>query len=208
LRTGFPEFGRAVDRSWNLWGPTPFTTWRLLFFGDELLADYGTRIFGRRLASGLALAVVLNASPSPAQDDGWSVYRDQVFDCRLDYPTSLFTLDPLDIEEDFRRFSGPDGQTHFRVRGADNHDRLTPSEIKAKYLQADLPSDIVYERATSEFLVLSGYQDESIFYTKVAVSPDQRIICILMISYPRGAKQEFDAVVTRMSRSFGIEVIE
>jgi hypothetical protein len=172
------------------------------------LADHGTPISGGLLACALALVVALNPSPSPAQDEGWSVYRDQVFDCRLEYPTSLFTLDPLDIEEDFRRFSGPDGQTSFRVRGVDNQDRLAPSEIKAKYLQAGVPGDIVYERTKSDFLVLSGYRDESIFYTKAVVSPDQRIICILMITYPRGAKREFDAVVTRMSRSFGIEVTD
>lgn len=170
-----------------------------------LLAKRETRVFGRLVLSGWALAVALNASPSLAQVEDWAVYRDSVFDCRLDYPGSLFTLEPLDIEEDFRRFSGPDAQTHFRVRGVDNTDRLSPSEIKAKYLEAELPEDIVYERTKSDFLVLSGYRGDSIFYTKVAVSPDQRAICILMITYPRSAKQRLDAVVTRMSRSFGIE---
>lgn len=165
-------------------------------------------VIRRSAALSLLAAIVFDASPSWAQDEGWSVYRDPVFDCRLDYPTSLFNRDPLDIEEDFQRFSGPDEETYFRVQGLENAERLTPSEIKAKYLAAGVPTDIVYERTRSDFLVLSGYRGDNIFYTKAVVSPDQRNICILLITYPRSVKEEFDAVVTRMSRSFGIEAAE
>jgi hypothetical protein len=155
-----------------------------------------------------AIAAVLSVAPLPAMAQGWTVYQDSVTDCRLEYPSSLFTQEPLDVEEDIQRFSGPDAQTYFRVRGVDNKDNLTPAEIKAKYLQAEVPGDIVYERTRPDFLVLSGYRDESIFYTKVAVSPDQQSICILEITYPRSAKLQFDAAVTRMSRSFGAEAMD
>ena len=67
-----------------------------------------------------------------------------------------------------------------------------------------MPGDITYERTKNEFLALSGYRDGGIFYTKVAVSDDQRTACILDITYPRSLKQQFDGIVTRMSRSFKV----
>ena len=136
--------------------------------------------------------------PAAAQSEDWAVYRDS--DCRVDYASARFTQDPLDDEET-QRFSGPDSATYFRVKGVDNEEHLTPNGIKAKYLEEKVPGDIVYQRLKSDFLVLSGYRGDSIFYTKVAVSADKRTICILEITYPRKAKRDFDDVVTRMSRS-------
>jgi hypothetical protein len=157
---------------------------------------------------GLALAVALGLSSAPALAQSWTVYRDSVSDCRLDYPSSLFTQEPFDLEQDIQRFSGPDDQTYFRVRGVNNQDKLNPSQIKARYLQSDIPGDIVYERTRPDFLVLSGTRGDSIFYTKVAVSSDDRMICILEITYPSSLKRRFDDVVTRMSRSFGVEAAD
>ena len=149
------------------------------------------------------VAVVLGAFlPAPAGAADWAVYRDSVHDCRLEYPNSLFTQDPLDVAEDFQRFSGPDAQTFIRLMGVDNDDHLTPDGIKAKYLKANVGEDIVYESTKTDFLVLSGFRGDSIFYTRIAVSGDNRTICVLEISYPRQAKRAFDDVVTRMSRSF------
>jgi hypothetical protein len=155
----------------------------------------------RRL--GLAIAVTPMLAPLQGHAETWAQYRDSTSDCQLEYPDALFTQEPLDLEEDIQRFSGPNEQTYFRVRAVDNQDRLTPAEIKARYVRSDIPGEVVYERTRPDFLVLSGYRDDSIFYTKIAVSADERMVCILEITYPRQAKREFDDVVTRMSRSFG-----
>jgi len=141
-------------------------------------------------------------NPVPSYSKSWTVYRDSLYGCRLEYPNSLFRQEPLDIAENFQKFSGSDAQTFFRVMGVENKDKLDPAGVKARYLSADVPGDIVYERTKPDFLVLSGYRGDSIFYTKVAESADQRTICILEITYPRKAKKAFDDVVTRMSRSF------
>ena len=53
-----------------------------------------------------------------------------------------------------------------------------------------------------DFLVLSGLRGSNVFYIKVAVSNGGRNICILEVTYPRQVKIDFDAIVTRMSRSF------
>ena len=59
----------------------------------------------------------------------------------------------------------------------------------------------VYDRLKDDYLVLSGFQGENIFYSKIALSEDRRKLCIMHISYPRSEKREFDGIVTRMSRS-------
>lgn len=150
-----------------------------------------------------ALALVFAALPAESRDEGWTVYSDSVHGCRLDYPESLFKRDPFDVMENIQRFSGATADTYFRVMGADNEAGLSPSEVKAKYLKADIPGDVSYERTTGRFLVLSGFRGETIFYTRVAVSPDGRAVCILEVTYPRSKKRDFDGIVTRMSRSFG-----
>jgi hypothetical protein len=161
------------------------------------------KLFRYTLASAAFSLVVSLTGLAAAQDIDWEVYLDEEHGCRLDYPTALFDPDPEEPGEP-QRFSGNDDSVYFRVMGAENMSKWTPRDIKDKYLRADMPGDITYERTKDEFLVLSGYRDGGIFYTKVVVSDDQRIACILDITYPRSLKQQFDGIVTRMSHSFKV----
>jgi hypothetical protein len=131
----------------------------------------------------------------------WAVYQDDTQKCRLDYANNVFTPGEID-EENFQRFAGPNSNTYFRVAGLYNEEQLSPKEIRAEYIKDRGKSDLVYERTKRDFLVLSGVRDNKIFYTKIAVSPNNKHICVLHIVYPQKAKRAFDAIVTRMSRSF------
>ena len=149
-----------------------------------------------------ALLLVLGAFDSTlARAESWSRYQSNVDRCRLDYPSDLFDLGAMDAEK-VQWFSGADKNTFFRVSSIFNEERLTPWEIRAQYVKERGRADLVYERTKTDFLVLSGFRGNSIFYTKVALSPDNETVCVLHISYPRKAKRAFDRVVTRMSRSF------
>ena len=105
-------------------------------------------------------------------------------------------------EEDFQRFSGPNKDIYFRVAGLPNDELLSPKQIRTEYIKKRGKAEIVYERTKKDFLVLSGIRDRKIFYSKIAVSPNTKNICVLHIVYPQKAKRDFDAIVTRMSRSF------
>jgi hypothetical protein len=131
----------------------------------------------------------------------WAVYQDDTQKCRLDYANSIFTSGEID-DENFQRFAGPNSDTYFRVAGLYNEEQLSPREIRAEYIKDRGKSDLVYERTKRDFLVLSGIRDQKIFYTKIALSPNNKNICVLHIVYPRKAKRAFDPIVTRMSRSF------
>ena len=141
------------------------------------------------------------AWPTPVHAATWAVYQDETQKCRLDYASSVFTPGKKDAE-DFQRFSGPNKDIYFRVAALPNDEQLSPKQIRAEYIKNRGRGEIVYERTKSDFLVLSGIRDQKIFYSKVAVSPNTQNICVLHIVYPRKAKRAFDAIVTRMSRSF------
>jgi len=147
------------------------------------------------------LLVFGTAGSTLAHAESWTRYQGGVDRCRLDYPSHLFDLGRMDSEK-VQWFSGPDKNTYFRVSSISNEEQLTPREIRAEYVKEKGKADLVYERTKTDFLVLSGFRGSNIFYTKVALSPDNETVCVLHISYPRKAKRAFDAVVTRMSRSF------
>ena len=145
------------------------------------------------------LLIFIAFAPNLARAETWAVYSED--NCRVTYASSIFHRGGTD-EENYRRFSGPNEDIYFRTIGLPNEEQLTPAEIRAEYLEKKGSADLVYERTKKDFLVLSGYRGKNIFYTKVAISPDNETICVLHITYPRKAKRAFDAIVTRMSRSF------
>jgi hypothetical protein len=151
----------------------------------------------------LLLSLATFASPA-AWAERWAVYQDEQHGCRLQYARSMFAPGPVDSDK-FQRFPGPNKNVYFRVRGLANQENWTPAQIRAEYTKARGKGDVIYERTKTDFLVLSGFRGGNIFYTKVAVSPDNGTICVLDISYPRKAKRAFDHIVTRMSRSFVAE---
>lgn len=151
----------------------------------------------------LLLLIFAGIFPSAAQAKSWAVYNNTQ-KCSLMYESSVFSHNEIDAE-DFQRFYGPNDDTFFRVIGVPNEEHLTPSQIRAEYIKKRTATDLVYERTDRDFLVLSGYRDNNIFYTKIVLSPNNKTICVLHISYPRKAKRAFDKIVTRMSRSFTAE---
>ena len=155
----------------------------------------------RTIGSYLIIWGLFIVIPAPGHAAPWEVYQDDTEKCRLDYASSVFVRGKKD-EEDFQRFSGPNKDIYFRVAGLPNDEGLSPKEIRAEYVKNRGKSEIVYERTKRDFLVLSGIRDQKIFYSKIAVSPNTKNICVLHIVYPQKAKRAFDPIVTRMSRSF------
>jgi hypothetical protein len=144
---------------------------------------------------------VFLALSTPGQSATWRVYQDETEKCRLDYPSSVFKVGKKD-QEDFQRFSGPNKDIYFRIAGLPNDELLSPKQIRMEYIKERGEAEIVYERTKKDFLVLSGVRDRKIFYSKIAVSPNTKNICVLHIVYPQKVKRAFDGIVTRMSRSF------
>ncbi len=159
----------------------------------------------RSVATPILVGIFLLTASASGHAANWLRYRDQTHGCRIEYPGRLFSRDARDVEKDFQRFSGASENTYFRIQGVANEENLNSRQIRATYLKENAPGDVIYGKTKKDFLVVSGYKGRSIFYTRVAVSPDNKTLCIVEISYPRAEKRAFDPIVTRMSRSFRAE---
>ena len=139
--------------------------------------------------------------PTGAISAGLVVFQEDGHACTLDYDKNMFARISLD-PDGHRRFSGSNENTYFRVTALANDESMTPFEIRKDYLLKRGKKELVYDRAKGDFLVLSGYRGQSIFYTKISLSPNNKTVCVLDIFYPRELKRAFDPYVTRMSHSF------
>ena len=139
--------------------------------------------------------------PTAANSESQVVFRQANHECTLDYDRSAFVVSSID-SENYRRFSRPDPETYFRVTALANDENMTPEKIRNGYLLKRGRKDLVYDLTKGQFLVLSGYRGQNIFYTKIALSGDNKTICVLDIFYPRKLRRSMDSEVTRMSQSF------
>lgn len=146
------------------------------------------------------LALVPFNVPAAAQQE-WVWYRDAANRCEVQYDHGMFGKNSLDSEGS-RVFSGATEGITFRVKGLRNDENMTPRELRNEYLVRRASGGLTYQIAKDDFLVVSGVKEGKIFYTRVAVSPDNTRICVLDISYPGKFKRQLDSTVTRMSRSF------
>ena len=148
----------------------------------------------------ILLAAGLLLGSEAAHAEIWQPYQDHSRLCRLEYPSSLFQRESID-DDDFLNFSTREGEASFRVKSVSNNENLTPQEIKAEFVRKT-NSVLIYERGNDNFLVLSGFHGDDIYYSKIALSEDRKQLCILHISYPSTLKRAFNDIVPRMSRSF------
>jgi hypothetical protein len=153
-----------------------------------------------KLAFHAMLAAGLSLGSAAAHAEIWQPYHDDTRKCRFEYPSSLFQRESVD-DDDFMNFSTPDGEASFRIKSVANAENLTPEEIKAEFVRKT-DSVLVYDRENDDFVVLSGFHGNDIFYSKIALSEDRKQLCILHISYPSAWKRAFNDIIPRMSRSF------
>jgi hypothetical protein len=97
-----------------------------------------------------------------------------------------------------RRWATADGRAGLSIYSLRNRERYTPAGYLERYLK-DRPSEIQYKRVANDFFAVSKYSGRKILYRRCNFSL-QTIHCI-DLSYPSDEKSQWDAVVTRISRS-------
>jgi hypothetical protein len=98
----------------------------------------------------LAIVIVTSflGTEGLAADLRWTNYEDADFNCVLDYPAGLFSPEAVPPGKP-RLFSSPDGDVYFRIQGMENADGWTPETIREKYVSANIPGDLTYDRTRS-----------------------------------------------------------
>lgn len=161
------------------------------------------RVFGKSaVAVGVILGSLLSAVQVTAHEKIWTVYRDNVHGCRLNFP-QLFSASPSSPGE-AHRFTTPDRETSFQILGVQNRPDWTAFDIRRKFLGKVMPGVIVHQHTSNRSLTLFGYRGATAFHSKVILSDDLNTACILDISYPALRKNAYSVIVQRMLLSLHI----
>ena len=146
----------------------------------------------------VALAVALTpVVAAVAEPTDWHRYAVPETGAAVDIPNAIFTEDAGKPEKGYgRRFLTPDGRANLTFQSVPNDAGDSPAAFLAS---KNPPSNIVYQRITPRFFVVSGFRKENIWYNRCNFAG--RYINCVLINYPAAEKREWDSVVTRISNT-------
>ncbi|WP_426528707.1 hypothetical protein [Bradyrhizobium sp. McL0615] len=133
-----------------------------------------------------------------AGDTEWRRYVIPSTGTSVDMPVSIFTSDAgaPDGGGTGRRFFTEDRRADLTVQSVANPANDSPATFLGKMQP---PAGIVYKRVTSDFFVVSSIRNDRIWYNRCNRG-NGSMNCV-MINYPVAEKRQWDAVVTRISRT-------
>jgi hypothetical protein len=146
----------------------------------------------------VALAVALTpVTAAVAEPTSWHRYAVPETGAAVDVPSAIFSEDAGKPEKGYgRRFLTPDGRANLTVQSLPNDAGDSPAAFLAS---KNPPSNIVYQRITPGFFVVSGFRKGNIWYNRCNFAG--RYINCVLINYPAAEKREWDSVVTRISNT-------
>lgn len=146
-----------------------------------------------------ALLSITLTSVAAAQPPNWTRYSLGGFGPSLDLPMEVFAVDAGPAKKGAgHTFTTPDGRADVSIYSIPND----PPRSPAVFLKEDfqLPqSSAVYRRVTRNMLAVSGYRGDQIWYARCNFGR-ARLHCVAL-NYPASEKQQWDAIVTRISNS-------
>lgn len=145
----------------------------------------------------IALALTLWPVVAATHPIGWQKYSVPETGAVVDVPATIFTEDAGKPEAGYgRRFLTADKRANLTVQSVPNEAGDSPAAFLAKQ---NPPSNIVYQRITSRFFVVSSFRKDKIWYNRCNFA-GQFMNCVL-INYPAAEKRQWDSVVTRISNT-------
>jgi hypothetical protein len=157
----------------------------------------------RKLAFVVA-ALALALSPTLTQlraADNWLTYHNDRFGTTIDYP-DRFKAEPPPANNDGRKFTSGDG-AEFLVYGSFNALDFDLAKFQ-DFILENLGRDraVTYKAQGENWFVISGTNGANIFYQRHLLSHRGELTESFSIDYPAAAKQDYDAIVARMAKSF------
>lgn len=152
----------------------------------------------------LLLAAFLTGliSASAFAQKAYETYFNDRFSFSIDYPSDLLIMQDPPANNDGRTFLSPNGLVEMRVWGSNN---ALLRSLKQEYNSAikDLGVKPSYKLLQRNGFVVSGQKKGIITYQKTLFSDN--VFYTFLIEYPAKDKKLYDAMVTRIARSFKIE---
>lgn len=170
------------------------------------------RLAARALALGIGAAVLaLGISPLPplvssahAEDlfipaaNGWETYVNERFGTTLSYPADIFTPGDPPENGDGRRFDG--GDAALEVFAWANSDNESAQSLKDRLVGTEGYADVTYSPVGANWLVLSGFRGDDIFYEKYFFRGDT--VHGFGMEFPRSEKPFYAPIVEQVENSF------
>jgi hypothetical protein len=130
-----------------------------------------------------------------AEGVGWQNYAVPETGVNVDLPMAISSKDAGQPESGYgRRFLTTDGRANLTVQSVPNDAGDSPAVFLAKM---NPPSNIVYQRVTARFFVVSSFRQDKIWYNRCNFAG--RFVNCVLINYPAAEKRQWDRVVTRIS---------
>jgi hypothetical protein len=127
-------------------------------------------------------------------------YRNDRFGTTITFPAELFDVrGALPANGDGMTWTGPGGIA-LAVYGSFNTLELPPSEYLSWSVDTrETSAEITYTRTGKDWVVISGLENETVFYERYVFDDD--IIHAMRLSYPEHSKAELDPLVGPIANS-------
>jgi hypothetical protein len=152
----------------------------------------------------LAFSLALMPAAMGQNSAGWEPYTDSIFKFSAELPLGAFeviaaegtpgiALEEIGGRATVNLYGGP-------------AEGMTREALEARLERGEQIRTITYRAGGKSWLVLSGFYNgadiETIFYTKVLFSPDQRTFSAFEITFPAEDKPRFEDMVERFEDNF------
>ena len=144
----------------------------------------------------LALAGSHAHSAGTAQRVAYKTYTNARYAYSISYPSSLLTPQGEADNGDGQAFRSSDGAAEMRVYGSQN----LGGGLAGAYREAQAGKDVTYKTLKGNWFVVSGRDGGKIFYQKTMFKGG--VLKTFTIEYDESQKATYDAVTTRVARSF------
>jgi hypothetical protein len=158
----------------------------------------------QRLFSMLLTCLALMA-PAHGREalSGWVPYVNERFGFTFRYPAGVFEPERRSEAGDGEVFVGVRGDSRLLVGAFDNADGHDVASYMSYIRRESYPGyDVDYAPRGQTWFVLSGENDQNVFYEKVIFSCQGRVISSFALIYPIASKAMFDAVVEGIEKTF------
>lgn len=132
----------------------------------------------------------------------WQEFANPRFGVRIEAPVDCFKALPPPQNGDGLGFVSRDGRAEFGFYGAHNAEGRTPRSLKDWLTAQGGYEQLTYAPMGRNWLVLSGYRGEDIYYEKYILSHGGAILNAFWMVFPRGDKPVYSPIIERMEDSF------
>jgi curved DNA-binding protein CbpA len=155
------------------------------------------------------VATATEPTPSRTPSSGWSTHRDGTFGFSLDVPVDVVKPDVAADLPDTRHYASPDGAVRLKITAGPNPRGNTAAIHRRSLMQsAYAGADISYMPLRRNWLVLAGAfaangpQAGRMFYERVTLACDGRVVHGWQITYPATERDRFRPIIERMHASY------